>query len=256
MLAVLQARSVTGDKQANLRKLDAAVESAARAGCKLLVLPELFLTGYNLGAQLIDLAEPCEGPSLLVVREIAARHRMALVVGFPERSGEKIYNSSAVVDATGLVQTVYRKIHLYGETERSIFTPGNEVKHVDLGDFRLGLAICYDVEFPEVARALARGGANVIVAPTCNMVPFWEIPTTIIRARALENSLCVAYANHCGQEGDLRYTGLSCVVGPDGKDLARAAIGDEELIVADVTSALAAPSNYSQISDLRGDLFR
>ena len=109
---------------------------------------------------------------------------------------------------------------------------------VDLDGWRLGLLICYDVEFPENARALALAGADLIAAPTANMDPYEVVATTLVPARAYENQVYFAYANYCGHEGEISYCGQSCVVAPDGTDAARAgrlqALQAEHQGVADV----------------------
>ncbi len=101
------------------------------------------------------------------------------------------------------------------------------------------MAICYDIEFPEFARELKRRGADVIVVPTANMEPYFEVPNTFIRARALENGIFVVYANYCGTEGDLKYTGLSGVTGPDGIDLARAGPHGDGIAARRIASGLS-----------------
>jgi 5-aminopentanamidase len=121
---------------------------------------------------------------------------------------------------------------------------------VELGGRRVGAAICYDIEFPEMCRELKRRGAEIILAPTANMAPYSEVPTTFVRARALENAVTVAYANHCGWDGDLQFTGLSCITGPDGIDLARAGRAVTALLIADLPSDSGSPLS-TQLADLR-----
>ncbi len=87
------------------------------------------------------------------------------------------------------------------------------------------MTICYDIEFPESVRALARQEVKIVFNPTANMLPYVEVPKTLARARALENGVSVVYANLSGEENGLEYTGLSAIIGPDGLDLARAGKG-------------------------------
>ena len=151
----------------------------------------------------------------------------------------------------------YRKCHLFGDLDRDMFRAGQSPPAViELDGIRVGLLICYDVEFPEAVRLLALAGADLVAVPTALMDPFEVVARTIVPARAVENQVFLAYANRCGREGDLRYCGLSCVVGPDGADLVRAGRG-EELVFADLDldrlRAARAPSPY--LRDRRPELY-
>ncbi|MGB5985263.1 MAG: nitrilase-related carbon-nitrogen hydrolase, partial [Desulfobacterales bacterium] len=127
----------------------------------------------------------------------------------------------------------YRKTHLYGP-EQQQFAPGEELLITPIGPLRMGILICYDVEFSDAVAALARAGADLIAVPTALMHPYGQVATRVVPARAYEHQLYIAYANRCGREGDLAYCGASCVVGPDGLDLARAQGEDPQLITAPV----------------------
>ncbi len=136
----------------------------------------------------------------------------------------------------------YRKTHLFGAYETAAFTPGDDlVVQADLDGVRLGLLICYDVEFPEAVRAHALAGTDLLLAPTALMRPYEIVPQTIVPARAWESQLYIAYVNRCGDEGDFTFAGLSCLAAPDGTVRARAGAG-EDLIVADVDPGLLAAS--------------
>ncbi len=250
-LAVCQASATLGDKAKNIATISKAAKAAACWGTDLLALPELFLTGYNIGSRTAELAEAANGPSLNAVADIAAREGCAICVGFAERDGNTVFNSSVLFDAQGNLVALYRKIHLFGPKEQQLFTAGDELVVARLGDRAIGMAICYDIEFPEFARALKRRGADLIVAPTANMHPYVEVPTTFVRARALENGLFVAYANHCGSEADVEYTGMSGISGPDGLDLARAGVRGEALLLAELPTGYPPGSVSTQIEDRR-----
>jgi len=220
-------------------------------GADVLVLPELFLTGYNIGQLVHELAESRDGPSLAAISHTAQESGCALCVGFPEREGNKVFNSAALIGSRGEQICVYRKIHLFGEQEAALFSRGEELTVAELAGRHLGLAICYDIEFPEVARDLKRQGAEVVLVPTANMTPYAEVPTTLVRARALENAVTVAYANHCGSENGMQFTGLSGITGPDGLDLARAGVNSEVLLVAELPVAASLGALSSQLADLQ-----
>lgn len=250
-LAICQASATLGDKTKNLATIHKAARAAACWDADLLVLPELFLTGYNIGSRAAELAETANGPSLAAVAEIAARASCAICIGFAERDGKSVFNSSILFNAQGDLVALYRKIHLFGPKEQALFTAGDELVVARLGDRRIGMAICYDIEFPEFARALKRRGADLIIAPTANMLPFVEVPTTFVRARALENGVFLAYANHCGTEAELEYTGMSGICGPDGLDIARAGVHGEALLLAELPTSYPAGSLSTQLDDLQ-----
>lgn len=254
MPALLQALPIAGDKSANLATIERYAAVAAAAGAEFVCFPELFLTGYNLGAALRDLSEPADGPSVRRMCEIARRHGAGLIVGMPERCGARVYNSAVAIDGQGRVAGMCRKFQLFGTVEPEIFTPGQDLTVVTLGARRVGLLICYDAEFPELSRALVRKGAEIICAPTANMTPFFEVPTTLVRARALENGVPFVYANLCGSEADLNYTGLSGIVGFDGIDRARAGRTGTGFLHAtfdDLSAPAGHPLRSTQLGDLR-----
>ena len=189
-LAVYQGPGASGDVPANLATVRRVAAEAASQGVRLVVFPELFVTGYNLGPRLRELAEPRGGPSLAEVSGAAAAAGIAILVGFCERADERLFNGAALVERDGRQLAVHRKCHLYGATERALFTPGDALTLAELDGLRLGVLICYDVEFPEAARTLALAGAELIAVPTALMAPH----DVVARARA----------DACGREPDLR----------------------------------------------------
>lgn len=257
-IALLQCAPGAPDTAAGLARLDAAAARAAAAGAAVLVTPEMFLTGYAIGADAVaGLAEPGDGPAAEAAAAIARRHGVALLYGCPERDGAAVYNAVRLVGADGAPVAAYRKTHLFGDLDRAQFAAGDAPSPVvTLAGLRMGLAICYDIEFPEVARSLALAGAEAVLVPTANMVPFESVATRLVPARAEENTVFVAYANYVGREGGLAYCGLSCVVAPDGGDLARAGT-EETLLVADLDRARldAARSQLTYLRDRRPGLY-
>ena len=256
-LAVCQASGTPGDVVANLRAAREVAGRAAAQGADLVVFPEAFLTGYNVGALLGELAEPPDGPSGRALGELARDAGVALLCGYPERDGPRVYNSAMLVDAGGERVLGYRKTHLFGPVDRAAFAPGESFVTAEVAGLRVGVLICFDIEFPEAARQLALLGAQLIAVPTSLMAPFDVVARTLVPARAAENQVFVAYANRVGCEGDLLYVGQSCVCGPDGSDLARANREADELIVADVDPAAIerARSEYSYLAERRPRLY-
>ena len=235
-IACYQGPERSGSPEANLMQLGRMATEASAKGAQLLVAPEMFLSGYAIGAEAVaQRAEPRDGALLAGAADIARQNGIALIFGFPEKGPDgKVYNGAAAIGAGGELLSVYRKAHLFGDLDRRQFAAGNDEPLLfDVAGVKAGIMICYDVEFPEMARSLALKGAELIVVPTGLMQPYDVIARILVPARAYENQVFVAYTNRCGQEADLDYCGLSCVVGPDGSDLVRAGRG-EELIFADL----------------------
>jgi predicted amidohydrolase len=254
-IAVYQGDGVMGEVAANLAVVERVTAEAAAGGAGLVVFPEMFLTGYNIGAAVRELAEPSDGPSLAALGEIAQKAGTAIVCGYPERAGDRLFNSAVFLDAEGETLANYRKSQLFGAFEMAYFTPGSQLVISEFGGIKVGFLICYDIEFPEPARHLAQAGVQLLLVPTALMAPGVPVARRVVPSRACENQIFVAYANRPGREGDLDYVGESCIVGPDGDDLARAVAG-EALIMAEIDPAAitACRRDYDYLADLRSDL--
>ncbi len=255
-LALWQCPYAGSPSQALLR-LDAAAQQARAQGAELLLCPEMSLTGYQIGANgVAALAEPADGALAQAVAAIAQRHGIAIVYGYSEQNAHgKPWNAVQFIDADGQRLANYRKTHLFGDVDRAQFSPGPQAPAVfGWRGWRLGLLICYDIEFPEPARGLALQGADLVLVPTANMIQFDEVQRVLLPARALENRLFVAYANACGREGDTTYGGLSTVCGPDGAVLDQGAREETLRLVTLTRDALAQARVHSPLGDRRTDL--
>ncbi|NIE76674.1 carbon-nitrogen hydrolase family protein [Pantoea sp. Ap-967] len=257
-IALFQGAPHPLDVPGNLQRLRHQAHQAAEQGAQLLVCPEMFLSGYNIGlAQVERLAEAEDGPAAMEVVEIAQAHRIAIAYGYPERADDgAIYNSVQLIDAHGRSLSNYRKTHLFGELDRAMFSAGaDHFPVVELEGWKVGLLICYDIEFPENARRLALAGAELILVPTANMAPYDFVCQVTVRARAQENQCYLVYANYCGAEDDIRYCGQSSIVGVDGSLLAMA--GHEEcLLLADLSREQLQRGReaFPYLTDLRREL--
>jgi predicted amidohydrolase len=255
--ALLQSSGRPGSVVENLKVLDEAAGRAGAAGAGLLVAPEMFLTGYAIGDDIARLAEPADGESADAIAEIAGRHGLAIAYGYPERSGDLVFNSAQLIAADGTRLANYRKTHLFGCFERDHFTPGDEpVVQAELNGLRVGLMICYDVEFPENVRAHALAATDLLLVPTAQMHPFQFVAECVVPVRAFENQMYVAYVNRVGHEGEFDFVGLSTLAGPDGVARTRAGRG-EELVFADADPALLAASRGANpyLQDRRPGLY-
>uniref|UniRef100_A0A6J5Z4T0 Unannotated protein n=1 Tax=freshwater metagenome TaxID=449393 RepID=A0A6J5Z4T0_9ZZZZ len=203
-----------------------------RPEADLAIFPELFLGGYDL-ATVEQTAVELDGPELEVVRRAAAEAGTAVLIGLAERDGDRVANSLVAIDEAGEVVAVHRKISLWGD-ETDSFEAGAELKIVELAGRRIGLLICYEIEFPEMARSLAIAGANLLVTSSANMAPYFADHQLSARARALDNRIPHCYVNRVGSEMGLEFVGGTRVVGSDGTVLEEAPERDECLIVTDV----------------------
>jgi nitrilase len=237
-LAQLSSRQ---NKAVNLAAAGAAVDRLASQGVDLVVLPEMF-NFHGLDDAYAATAEPVPGPTSEWAGRKAREHGIFLHCGsFAERRGDKIFNTSLVFDRTGAQLARYSKIHLFDVTlpdgllyqESATITAGSEVVVCDCEGWTIGLAICYDLRFPQLFHALADRGAHLIVLPAAFTVPtgisHWE---PLLRARAIENGCYVAA---CGQWG--RYArgrenyGHSMVVDPWGTVIAQCGERTDTLVV-------------------------
>lgn len=216
----------------------------------LWVLPELFASGYNFKTkkEAARCAERADGPMATVLKAYAAAHDCAIVAGFPEKAGSRLYNSALLVE-NGRAH-VYRKTHLFGN-EKKFFAPGDTGFWVkDVKGVKVGVMICFDWFFPESARTLALKGAQVI-AHSANLVLPWGPEG--MKIRSLENRVYSATSNRVGAERGLRYIGQSQVVAPNGGLLARAGSDETRALVVPVDAWTAKDKKVHPNNDLFAD---
>jgi predicted amidohydrolase len=257
-IALYQGPGRIGDVEGAFTHMAELAGRSKAEGADLLLLPEMYLSGYNIGP---ENAKKCaiatDGLEMDRAIRIAQTNGIGLVFGYPELVGDTVANAAILIGPDGKILLNYRKSHLFGEIDRSMFKAiGAEFPIAELQNFKIGLLICYDIEFPEPARRLALAGADILLVPTAQMEPYEQVAKHVIPARAYENQIYVAYANHSGGDDGLDYIGLSSICGPDGAILA-AAGKTEELIFASVDAAhLAAVRKAdSLIADRRPELY-
>ena len=216
--AAVQFTIALGETEPNLRHVRQELTRLAADGVRLAVLPEMWATGFAY-KQLAELARQTGG----IVEELAAlsrQHGMVIIGSLPEPHDGKVYNTAYVLD-NGELRGKYRKIHLFSlmQEDRS-FDGGENWLLVETSVGRIGVFICYDLRFPELARRLAVEGAEILVVPGEWPKPRQEHWRTLLRARAIENQLFVVAANCCGLVGKLDFFGMSMIIGPQGEVLA------------------------------------
>ena len=230
--------------------IKACLELMDKQPADLWVLPELFASGYNFASkrEAAKCAEKADGPMAKVLAAYSARHDCAIVAGFPEKAGAKLYNSALLVE-NGKTH-VYRKTHLFGN-EKKFFSPGDTGFWVkDVKGVKVGVMICFDWFFPESARTLALKGAQVI-AHAANLVLPWGPEG--MKIRSLENRVYSATSNRVGAERGLRYIGQSQVVAPNGGLLARAGTDEVRALVVGIDAWTAKDKKVHPNNDLFAD---
>ena len=253
-----QFEPVLGDLAENRRRIADGLENVR---ADLIVLPELAFTGYSMTdrAQTLSLAEPPdESESVAVLTQLALRTGGHIVAGFAEKArgadgSDRVFNSAVLVGPEGLT-ACYRKIHLFG-FEAELFDPGDRAPEVfDVDGLRVGMMICFDWFFPETARLLALGGADVIAHPA-NLVLDWCQRSMLVRC--LENNLFAVTANRYGSEerlgSSLTFTGASQITAPRYQRLSSAPETGDFLEILDIDPDLARDKNITFTNHLLND---
>ncbi len=245
----------------NVHTLVSLLEGVRNA---LIVAPELATSGYAFSSacDLRSVAEPADlssSPSLASLHSVCSANNLHLLVGFPELSGDLIFNSASLISPSGILAT-YRKIHLF-HNEKDFFSPGNSPPPViDLpGIARTGVMICYDWYFPEAARSLSSRGAQIILHPA-NLVLPWCLDA--MKTRSIENRVFSVTSNRTGTDphpdGDLVFYGRSQVISPDGEILISSQPGFTGVLTVDIEPSSADDKSITSkspgMSELRTDL--
>ncbi len=244
---------VDGDVAHNTRKVIATIERADVAGgTKLIVFPETTLSGFPTRDNVRDVAETLDGPRLQAVRDAARRKRVAVAVGLSERDDGRFYNTTVLVDEQGDIVLRYRKTHLWA-SDVGVFTSGDRFATCVWNGLTVGVLICYDIEFPETARAVAALDADLLIVTNGNMDPFGPVHRRAIAARAMENQMFAVMVNRCGSgDDDLTFAGLSTLVDPFGDSTIE--LGRDEAVApasVDLTRLEASREHYSYLHDAR-----
>lgn len=237
---LVQMTPTLSDKEANFNIFKKFINKAKSESVNLVVFPELSTTGYLNYDTFYKLAEPIPGPFTSKVAGLLAGSTVHVIFGMPEASDEvegTLYNSAVMIGGKKGLIGKYRKLFLPGHSvfdEKRYFTPGSnaEIFSTCLGD--IGLAICYDLYFPELARLYAMKGAQILVYPTTSPSARRDFFEALTKARAIENGVFVILCNRAGVEEGLIYWGGSHVVSPSGVVLAKAKYDEDDVVVAEL----------------------
>ena len=255
-IALIQ-QHVTRDKQSNIARGLANLETAARAGAQVACYAELAFEWFHpqrpAAGDVRSLAEPLDGPLVSAFQQKARELGIVVVLNLFERDGSQTFDSSPVIDADGSFLGVTRMVHITEYAcfhEQGYYTPGDKgapVYRTRAG--RVGVAICYDRHFPEYMRALAVDGADLVVVPQAGAIGEWPegLYEGEMRVAAFQNGYYVALCNRVGREECLDFAGESFVCAPDGAIIARAAQGRDEILFAEVDLATTATSHAREL---------
>jgi predicted amidohydrolase len=233
-VSAIQMDIALGNAERNRSQALRLVEDALRRGSKIVVLPELWLTGY--ARNIHELAEDVfRGPTVTALVRLAREYNAYIFGSIPEKGADgRLYNSMPIVTPNGVVD-VYRKAHMFKLiNEHLIFSPGNKLVVLDTEFGRVGFAICYDIRFTEMIRAMVFNGIKILVVPAewpCQRVDAW---IALVRGRAVENQIYVIAANRVGKDDTGRYCGHSAIVNPYGDYVAEAGSKEEVILTADI----------------------
>jgi len=242
--------NVTENHNSALKLIAAAPES------DLIILPELFVCGYNQQA-----ISECAGKSQQLVMDYAdcARQKDSALIGgsMALKDNDKIYNRSLFFDRTGDLITAYNKIHLFKlMQEDEYFSAGNRIIFADYKGWRIGFLICYDLRFPELAGILAQKGCNLLVIPSAWPANRIAVFKQLAIARAIENQLWVAAVNRASAENRTTYGGNSLIIAPSGEIIAEAGLTAQTICAElDLDRVTEYRKTIPCISDRRHDLY-
>jgi omega-amidase len=247
--AIAQMDIVLADKEENLKNAAKFASDAALQGADFLCLPEYFSTGSVLG-RFGELAESVPGKTTDELGSIAKKNNISIIASLAEKDSEGLYNTAVLISREGELLGKHRKIHLFLD-EGKFLARGKECEAVGTKQCKLGMMVCYDAIFPELARSLALKGAEIIFVPANWPDPFqhqWELATS---ARALDNQVWVVATNRCGKDERFTYFGKSRVVNPYGETVCECGPG-EELLVFGIEGGKA--GEFKEIVDFLKDL--
>lgn len=254
-IALLQLAVLEKNKEANVAHgLQLVRENASDHD--VLVLPEVWTTGYSLGH--LDVEAEEEGSSVIAeLQRLAREHTCSILAGsMPMRRDGKVYNTSIAISKTGELVNMYDKVHLFGLfNEERFFAPGNNFNAFDFDGVRCGSTICYDLRFPELYRHLALAGAQIIFCPAEWPTARGDIWHLLAQARAAENHIFVIAVNCAGTFKGAPFYGHSMVVAPSGKIIAEG--GSEEEVISctiDLGEIDKVRSRLNALADVRKEL--
>ncbi|MCX6670875.1 MAG: carbon-nitrogen hydrolase family protein [Euryarchaeota archaeon] len=259
-LALISARPTIADKTKNIQTMESYIK---KTKADIYVFGEYFLSGDRCKDEFRDLAEPLDGPSIQHLKKIAKTKQCYIVFGMPCKDSTVdglLYNAAVLIHPNGTVDA-YKKWFLptSGPFEEKIFfDQGEELPVFTTALGKIGLLICYDLNFPEIAKALTLQGADLLICISASPTTTQKYFETLLPARALENTVFIAYVNLAGNQEDLVYWGGSQVYDPLGNLLEKAPYLKESIITCDVNLKLLEPARARRpvLRDIRPEIYQ
>lgn len=251
-----------GNKSHNIAKMAKYAQRAKKQRASIVIFPEMVLTGYTIRDLAYELAEEIPGPSTEKIQRMAKKENLYIVYGMPERSerGKAIlYNTAIITGPEGYVGK-YRKTHLPTHSvfeEKRYFRQGYETPVFETSLGKLGLIICYDIFFPEIARALRLQGARFIICISASPAIRRRFFETLTVARAIENTCFLAYVNLVGIEDGLQFWGGSRLINPSGTIITQSKYDTEDFTLGNIDYDDLKPVEafIPTLRDLRPELY-
>ncbi len=261
-IALAQLSCRQGDKAENLRSIKKAVAKAKKQRAGLIIFPELSLTGYVVRDEIYELAERIPGPSTRIIEDLAKKNDIHIVFGMPEISQNTeatLHNSAVLIGPAGFIGK-YHKMYLPTHSifeEKRYFRPGYHAEVFDTELGKLGFIVCYDIFFPEVARLVRVKGAQLIVCISASPSVRRSFFEVLVAARAIENTVFLAFVNLAGIEDGLQFWGGSRLVGPSGRVIVQAKYDEDDFVTGEVNYAdmRSTEAFVPTLRDLRPELF-
>lgn len=262
-IALGQISCKIGDKKHNIETMKRITRQAKKAEADLVAFPELALTGYVVRDRAYELAEPVpNGASVRQIEEIAKKENIHIILGMIERSAKAravLHNTALLIGPKGYIgkyQKMYLPTHSVFE-EKRYFRPGYQTPVFETEIGKLGMIICYDVYFPEVTRMLTLKGAKLVVCISASPSVRRGFFETLTAARAMENTVFVAFVNLAGIEDGLQFWGGSRIIAPSGSLISQAKYDEDDLITARInySDLMRVQAWVPTLRDLRPEIF-
>lgn len=251
-IGYIQTSPIFGEKQANFDRIESLAENIR---ADLIVLPELFATGYTFTSieEALELSETKGGKTGVFLQKMAKKLGAVVIGGFIEKENGKIYNSALIVNQTGVIDT-YRKIHLFNK-EKKWFSPGNKPFKVHkINGMKIGCMICFDWIFPESVRSLALLDAEIIAHPSNLVLPYCQ---NAMVTRCISNRVFAVTCNRIGYEqrgeDNFTFTGASQITAPNGMILSSASVNEECVDIVEIDHEKARNKNLNDFNNLISD---
>jgi len=232
-LTLAQFSPEVGNKNNNLSKITDYLRDASKQNSDIILFPELSLSGAIIFDCIDEISENLDSTSIQYMKKICNEFGIHAVFTFPEKTNDgEYFNTAALIDDKGQLLGIHRKVHLF-DLEKGYYKSGKDFNVFNTRLGKIGISICFDLEFPETARILRLNGAEIILSATNNMEPYQDDQKIYAKSRAKENQIPVAICNRVGSEKELKFFGESIVVDAFGKTIV--SLGDqEELITVEV----------------------